>query len=61
MGAAGRDKVQAEFDISTEAARLLTLFGGQAGEAVRPAPYTSPLSPGARPEEEPAGAPGNRR
>lgn len=40
MGAHGREKVRAEFDIALEAARLATLFAGQAGDAVRPDPLS---------------------
>lgn len=38
MGAAGRARVQADFDIRVEAARLASLLSGTAGGAVRPAP-----------------------
>jgi glycosyltransferase involved in cell wall biosynthesis len=38
MGAAGRKTVADDFDIRTEAARILRLFAGQAGDAIRPAP-----------------------
>nr|WP_253799404.1 glycosyltransferase family 4 protein [Rhodovulum sp. P5] len=40
MGAAGRAKVVADFDISVEASRLARLFAGQAGDAVRPDPLS---------------------
>jgi glycosyltransferase involved in cell wall biosynthesis len=45
MGAAGRARVQAEFDIAREAARLATLFAGESGDDLRPAP----LQPAPRP------------
>ncbi len=38
MGKHGREKVLADFDIETEAARLLRLFADQAGDAIRPEP-----------------------
>ena len=38
MGARGQQKVQAEFDIRTEAARIGALFADQAGQDLRPAP-----------------------
>lgn len=38
MGAAGQARVAAEFDSVTEAARLLRLFAGQEGGAIRPDP-----------------------
>lgn len=38
MGAAGREKVTAEFDIAREAARLAALILGQGGPGVRPIP-----------------------
>jgi len=39
MGAAGREKVRAEFDIRREAARIGSLFAGTAQGAIRPDPY----------------------
>ncbi|RLJ36210.1 glycosyltransferase involved in cell wall biosynthesis [Litoreibacter meonggei] len=39
MGIAGRSKVQAEFDISQEAARIGALFAGTGGDMPRPEPY----------------------
>ena len=36
MGAAGRRRVSAEFDIAQEAARLAKLFRGTAGDGPRP-------------------------
>ncbi|MEO0864474.1 MAG: glycosyltransferase, partial [Pseudomonadota bacterium] len=38
MGRNGREKVLADFDIETEASRLLRLFADQAGDAIRPEP-----------------------
>jgi glycosyltransferase involved in cell wall biosynthesis len=38
MGQAGRAKVRAEFDVGHEARRLLALYRGQGGEAIRPRP-----------------------
>lgn len=38
MGEAGRDKVRAEFDARTEAARIGALFAGRGGTAPRPEP-----------------------
>lgn len=38
MGAVGRARVKADFDIMTEAARLLTLMQGAEGIPIRPAP-----------------------
>ncbi|WP_299832282.1 glycosyltransferase family 4 protein [uncultured Roseobacter sp.] len=40
MGAKGQQKVQAEFDVRLEAARIASLFAGTAGSDVRPTPYT---------------------
>lgn len=45
MGAAGRRKVEAEFDVDAEAARLATLFSGAASE-----PQPSPSTPAAEAE-----------
>lgn len=39
MGVTGREKVQAEFDIRIEAARIATLFNGGVGGKLRPDPY----------------------
>lgn len=39
MGAQGREKVRAEFNIQIEAARIGTLFGGGVGGKLRPEPY----------------------
>ena len=36
MGAAGRDRVLAEFDIRKEAARIAALFRGEIGDGPRP-------------------------
>jgi glycosyltransferase involved in cell wall biosynthesis len=38
LGAAGRDRVRAEFDVATEAARLGCLLADQGGDAIRPEP-----------------------
>lgn len=38
LGQAGRAMVRSEFDISTEAARLATLFRGEGGPDIRPLP-----------------------
>lgn len=40
MGEAGRARVGADFDSMIEAARLVTLFTQEAGDAVRPEPHT---------------------
>jgi glycosyltransferase involved in cell wall biosynthesis len=52
MGAHGRARVAAEFDIDVEAARLARLFAHGPGEALRPAP----LAPAESLAEIPAGA-----
>lgn len=39
MGAKGRLRVQAEFDVRQEAARIATLFKDKGGTALRPEPY----------------------
>jgi glycosyltransferase involved in cell wall biosynthesis len=41
MGAIGRAKVRAEFDVRVEATRLLSLFRGGGGTALRPEPANS--------------------
>jgi glycosyltransferase involved in cell wall biosynthesis len=38
MGEAGRARVRANFDVSVEARRILALYRGQGGEAIRPQP-----------------------
>ncbi len=42
MGAAGRAKVLAEFDIGREAARIAALLTGQGGDGIRPNPMARP-------------------
>ncbi len=39
MGAKGREKVRADFDVDQEAARILSLLSGTGGDALRPAPF----------------------
>lgn len=46
MGARGRDRVRADFDVRIEAARMATLIAGMAGsELLRPQPYQECHSP----------------
>ncbi|MEM1065302.1 MAG: glycosyltransferase [Pseudomonadota bacterium] len=42
LGAEGKARVRAAFDIRIEAARLGSLFAGTAGDTVRPPPYIPP-------------------
>ena len=60
MGTAGRAKVEAEYDMAGEAARLAVLFRGAAGEALRPDPQgeqASSATEQARVTPEDTGAP----
>lgn len=46
MGAAGRAKVRADFDVRIEAARIGALFTGESGSNVRPDPLKAPTERG---------------